>query len=119
MDLFYYSSVVHQLCYRLLLIVKMLNKRFIILALFGAICILDIVKATRDKKSSGDINDPDHIWQTFYAKDNKNKKSVAYQIRNIPEKRFPEAVQLMVDHYLTSEPIHVVRGMYCVFLTAS
>lgn len=91
----------------------MLIKKFISV-LFGVSTVLVINEAAPYGVANNPY-DPNRVWETFYEKDRDNKTIVEYQIRNIPETRFSDAVNLMIDHYLTSEPIHAVSGMYCLF----
>lgn len=60
-----------------------------------------------------DVDDPNKIWSRFNAKDLSGNNIVEYQIRNIPTKRFAEAL-LFSQQFLEDEALN--KGIRLIFL---
>ena len=52
------------------------------------------------------------IFCTFQAKDNKTNKIIEYRIQELPEDRFPEAINLFCEHFLPDEPMTSSRNLH-------
>lgn len=53
-----------------------------------------------------------NVWVEFEAKESKNSDTlVKYRIQDLPEDRFDDAVEHMVDNYLIDEPLSMAFGM--------
>lgn len=45
------------------------------------------------------------IWQTFKAKDINSDEMVEYQIKDLPESRYDEAIEMIVKYSCRDEPL--------------
>lgn len=60
---------------------------------------------------SFDVAPYPNVWEEFEAKESKDSdKLVKYRIQDLPEDRFDDALQHMLDNYLVDEPISVSFG---------
>ncbi|XP_059618005.1 uncharacterized protein LOC132262682 [Phlebotomus argentipes] len=50
------------------------------------------------------------VWRRFKAKDEETGEMVNYRVQDLPEDRYEEAVQLLVEHFLKDEPIFMITG---------
>ncbi|XP_055712606.1 uncharacterized protein LOC129807400 [Phlebotomus papatasi] len=50
------------------------------------------------------------IWRRFKAKDVETGELVNYRVQDLPEDRYEEAVQLLVEHFLKDEPMCKAGG---------
>uniref|UniRef100_A0A182K8G5 N-acetyltransferase domain-containing protein n=1 Tax=Anopheles christyi TaxID=43041 RepID=A0A182K8G5_9DIPT len=44
------------------------------------------------------------VWHTFQAKDTESDQLVTYQVQDLPEERFEEAIVHMMEHFVYDEP---------------
>ncbi|XP_059619201.1 uncharacterized protein LOC132263452 [Phlebotomus argentipes] len=55
-------------------------------------------------KRSSDVPFPS-VWHRFSAKDPKSGETVQFRIQDLPEERYGEAIDMMVEHFLRDEPM--------------
>lgn len=54
-----------------------------------------------------------NVWMEFEAKESKNcDKLIKYRIQDLPEDRFDDAVQYMIDNFLGDEPLSKFYGIF-------
>ena len=61
------------------------------------------------------------VWRTFTSKDSERDELVEYRIQDLPENRFKEAVEFMIDVFCSDEPLTESHGnpfltilFYCI-----
>lgn len=65
---------------------------------------------------SSDVPYP-KVWLEFEAKDSKDSdKLVKYRIQDLPENRFDDAVQHIIEHFLIDAPVSKFFGMSLLLL---
>lgn len=51
-----------------------------------------------------------NVWARFQAKDLDGENLINYSIRDIPEDRFEEVIENMINNYVVDEPVCKSRG---------
>lgn len=51
------------------------------------------------------------VWRTFNAMDVESNKSIEYRIQDLPESRFTDGIDFMVQHFCRDEPICESLGL--------
>lgn len=51
------------------------------------------------------------IYEIFHEKDINTNKKVEYRIQDVPESKFQDALNLMLEYYNTLEPMNKMLGM--------
>ncbi|XP_031631962.1 uncharacterized protein LOC116346167 [Contarinia nasturtii] len=90
---------------------KMLNAKCVVLMAFVICVVATVADAVFGKGKKPSSSDPDIIWGVFNATDINGNDIVQYTIRNIPKKKFDQALDIMINYYLTDEPISVAMGI--------
>lgn len=50
------------------------------------------------------------VWTKFMAPDIDSDKLVEYRIQDLPESRFDDGIQFMIQHFIKDEPLSEVLG---------
>lgn len=51
------------------------------------------------------------VWHTFQAKDVDSDKLVDYTIEDLPESKFDEALEILIEYFCKGEPMWMAYGM--------
>lgn len=50
------------------------------------------------------------IWSTFKVKDSESDEFIEYQIQDLPESRFDDALEFMIQVFCSDEPLTEAHG---------
>lgn len=55
------------------------------------------------------------VWRTFEARDADSDKIIKYRIEDVPEDRFSDVVEFMMNHFAREEVVlDAMSNSYCV-----
>lgn len=72
---------------------------------------MDMVESFQLKWTRPESSDYPKVWHTFQAKGIENNELADYQIKDLPESKFQEAIQLLIDIFCKEAPLWAAYGM--------
>jgi hypothetical protein len=51
-------------------------------------------------------------YYTFKAKDKGSDEVIEYRVQDVPEDRYDEAVDMLVNHFMPDEVLNICRGLW-------